>query len=236
MPTFSALIAAGYGHAACLLRQPGQRAKVAQALGLTDPNRKGSWTRERVVAELAAWVREHAQWPTNAELLQAGQGPLRSARDRLWRGAQEALRAAVTVACGKAVSARRAANGSLATSDQVADALRPLALQLRRIPTAEEAAAAGLATAWSRASRDGGVDAMAARIGVPVRSARPRSRTEMMAAFARVAMAQKDKRLTTEAVRQALGSGGVGWVRRCGGIEAVREELGRMGIGCRSAG
>ena len=231
MPTHAALAAAGYGHAAGLLRQPGLRARIVQALGLRDPNRKDIWTRERVVAELSTWVRAHGRWPTNAELLQAGYGDLRSARDRLWAGAQAELRATIADACGRTVTARRAPNGSLATSALVADALRPLAMKLGRMPTADEATRAGLGTAWSRASRDGGTDAMACHIGVAVRSARPRTKAEMMAAFVRVAMGQMDRRLTTEAVRRVLGSGGIAWIRRCGGVVAVRGELARMGIG-----
>jgi hypothetical protein len=98
MPTYEALTKAGLGHAACLLRQPGMRARVASTLALADPHARGQWTRDRVVAELAGWLSEKGFYPTNIELQQAGQGALGSARSRLWRGAGDALREAVAAA------------------------------------------------------------------------------------------------------------------------------------------
>ena len=226
MPTYEALRNAGFGHAACLLRQPGMRARVVSALALADPHARCQWTRDRVVAELAGWLSEYGYYPAKTDLQRAGQGALESARSRLWRGAGDALREAVGAACGAAVRRRRAPDRSIATVQQAAAALAPLAKRLGRMPSGREAEAAKLGTAWAHASRGGGVAQMAARIGVPCLTRHKRSRAEMLKALFGVTIAS-GSRLTTTLVRAQLGSGGVAWVRRLGGIAAVRAALAR---------
>ena len=224
MPTYEALRNAGFGHAACLLRQPGMRARVVSALTLADPHARGQWTRDRVVVELAGWLSEYGYYPTKTDLQQAGQGALESARSRLWKGAGDILREAVGAACGAAVRRRRAPDRSIGTVQQAAAALAPLAKRLGRMPSGREAAAAKLGTAWAHASRGGGVAQMAARIGVPCLTRHKRSRAEMLKALSGVTIASGSC-LTTTLVRAQLGSGGVAWVRRLGGIAAVRAAL-----------
>jgi hypothetical protein len=102
-PTYAALTAAGFGHAASLLRIPGARARVAAALGLTCRTARGAWTRERVVAELSDGVAAHAAYPTRRELVRQGRGALASAATRLWAGAEGELRAAVGLRLGVAL-------------------------------------------------------------------------------------------------------------------------------------
>ena len=224
MPTYEALRNAGFGHAACLLRQPGMRARVVSALALADPHARGQWTRDRVVVELAGWLSEYGYYPAKNDLQQAGQGDLESARSRLWKGAGDALREAVGAACGVAVRRRRAPDRSIGTVQQAAAALAPLAKRLGRMPSGREAEAAKLGTAWAHASRGGGVAQMAARIGVPCLTRHKRSRAEMLKALSGVTIAS-GSRLTTTLVRAQLGSGGVAWVRRLGGMAAVRAAL-----------
>ena len=183
-----------------------------------------------MVAELASWVHTHDAYPTTAALRRGGQSALESARARLWAGEANALRAAVAEATGTILAPRRAPDGAYATNEQVAAALRPLAQRLGRMPTQREAAAAGLGTAWAESSRRVGVAGMAARLGVPCRTRQTHDRTGMLAGLVGVALARRGRRLTTQAVRQALGSLGIAWIRRCGGIAAVRVELARMGI------
>ncbi len=228
IPTFTALAKAGYGHACELLKQPGMRQRVTVALGLRDESRKDVWTRERVVAELAQWVRGHGVYPTEAELRQAGLHALGSARSRLWAGRGDALRKAVGDAAGIAAPRRRAQDRSYTTIEQVAAALAPLAKQLGRMPTGDEATAAGLGTAWAHASRRGGVLSMSERIGVPCQTRRDRSRPAMLAAVSDLATSLGDVRLTTTLIRRHLGPGGLAWVRKFGGMAAVRTAIADM--------
>ncbi len=228
MPTFTALSKAGYGHARELLKEPGMRERVTAALCLSDPNRKDVWTRERVVADLAQWVRGHGVYPTEAELRRARLHALGSARSRLWAGRGEALRKAVSDAAGIAAPRRRAPNRSYETIEQVAAALAPLAEKLGRMPTSDEATAAGLGTAWAHASRRGGVLSMAERIGVPCQTRRDCSRPAMLAAFSDLVTSLGDVRLTTTLIRTQLGAGGLAWVRKVGGMDAVRAAIADM--------
>ena len=228
MPTFTALSKAGYGHARELLKEPGMRERVTAALCLSDPNRKDVWTRERVVADLAQWVRGHGVYPTEAELRRAGLHALGSARSRLWAGRGEALRKAVGDAAGIAAPRRRAPDRSYETIEQVAAALAPLAEKLGRMPTSDEATAAGLGTAWAHASRRGGVLSMAERIGVPCQTRRDCSRPAMLAAFSDLVTSLGDVRLTTKLIRTQLGAGGLAWVRKLGGMDAVRAAIADM--------
>ena len=228
MPTFAALSKAGYGHACELLKQPRVRERVSVALGLRNVNRKGIWSRAQVVDLLAEWLRTHGSYPTGAELRGAGLSALASARSRLWAGETNALHAAVGEAAGMAVRCRRAMAGSYATIEQVAAALSPLAEQLGRMPTGDEAAAAGLGTAWAHASRRGGVLSMAERIGVPCQTRRDRSRPAMLAAFFELITSLGDVRLTTTLIRTHLGAGGLAWVRKLGGMAVVRTAIADM--------
>jgi hypothetical protein len=228
MPTHSALQKAGYGHTCCLLKEPGMRESVTAALGLSDPNRKDVWTRERVVAELAQWVRGHEAYPTEAELRRAGHSALGSARSRLWAGQGEPLRKAVGDAAGITVPRRRAPDRSYATIELVAAALAPLAEQLGRMPTGDEATAAGLSAAWAHASRRGGVLSMAERIGVPCQTRRDCSRPAMLAAFSDLATSLGHVRLTTTLIRAHLGARGLAWVGKLGGVAAVRTAIADM--------
>jgi hypothetical protein len=224
-PTHEALARAGFGHACMLLRQRGMRHRVASALTLTDTNCKGRWSRERVVGELADWMHEHGSYPTNAELKKAAHSPLCSARSRLWAGEMDALRLAVGERVGMEATPRRAPDRSYTTVDQVAAALKPLALTLGRMPTAAEAAAAGLSTAWAHASRRTGVARMAEMIGVPCASPPRRTVQEMLDELRSFAASLGGERLTTSIIRERLGSGAVAWVRKCGGMEAVRKAI-----------
>jgi hypothetical protein len=174
LPTYGALTAAGFGHACNMLRRPGMRARVAAELGLADQTGRNRWTPDRVVAELADLVCRHGSYPSRAALIRAGEAALASACGRLWGGREAALRQAVETRAGVAVRPPRAPNGSMKTLQQAAAALRPLAQRLGRMPRREEAAAAGLLTAWTVASRRWGVAAVARLLGVPtVRSAPP---------------------------------------------------------------
>ena len=116
---------------------------------------------------------------------------------------------------------RRLPDRSYATIEQVAAALAPLAKKLGRMPTCDEATAAGLGTAWAHASRRGGVLSMAERIGVPCQTRRDRSRPAMLAAFSDLATSLGNVRLTTTLIRTHLGAGGLAWVRKLGGMAAV---------------
>jgi hypothetical protein len=215
-------------HTCCLLKEPGMRERVTAALGLSDPNRKDVWTRERVVAELAQWVRGHEAYPTEAELRRAGHSALGSARSRLWAGQGEALRKAVGDAAGITVPRRRAPDRSYATIEQVAAALAPLAEQLGRMPTGDEATAAGLGAAWAHASRRDGVLSMAERIGVPCQTRCDRSRPAMLAAVSDLATSLGHVWLTTTLIRAQLGARGLAWVRKLGGMAAVRTAIADM--------
>jgi hypothetical protein len=226
-PTYAALTAAGFGHAASLLRRPGARTRVAAVLGLTCRTARGAWTRERVVAELSDCAAAHAAYPTRRELVRQGRGALASAATRLWAGAELELRAAVEAKVVVPLPQRRAANGSCATMAQIEAALRPLAVHLGRMPTGAAAAAAGLATAWAHASRRKGVAAVAASLGVPCGALRRPSREEMIDAFAHHSESRGSARLTTTLIRKELGSGGVARVRRLGGMAAVRAAIER---------
>jgi hypothetical protein len=222
MPTYEALIKAGFGHAACLLRQPGVRRRVVAALALADPNAKGQWSRDRIVGELVRWLSEHGHYPTNAELKASGLSKLCSARSRLWAGEMDVLRVRVAERAGVGVTARRAPDGSYATIEQVAAALDPLATALGRMPAAREAAGAGLGTAWSHASRRGGAASMARLLGVISISPQRRTKAEMIDALTKVAASIGGAKLTITVIRSRLGSAGVAWVRKCGGMAAVR--------------
>ena len=228
LPTYTALTAAGYGHAAQLLRAPGERQRVAATLGLRDKYAKGVWTQARVVDELAAWVHKHGGFPTRADLRRSGLGALSSAAERLWTGDRAGLQAAVTSHSGISVRLHRAANGSLETQDQLVAALRPLADRLGRMPSCKEAAAAGLSTAWARASRTIGVTAMAKLVGLPSIGPQRRSRAEMLRDFADLESSIKPARLTTTIIREAMGAGGLARLRKCGGIASVRAVIGRL--------
>jgi hypothetical protein len=227
LPTYAALTAAGYGHAAQLLRQPGERQRVATALGLHVTHCKGIWTQQRVVEEVANWVQANGSFPTQEQLKQAGLGPLRSAIARLWRGDSAGLYAAVEKRIGRSLPPQRAPNGSLATQAQLMAALRPLAETLGRMPTGKEASDAGLCTAWTRTSGSIGVASMAKLLGVPSVGPRHRSHNEMLREFADVAVSVSPRRLTTPMIRAALGSGGIARIRKCGGIASVRAQIGR---------
>jgi hypothetical protein len=225
MPTYEALSNAGFGHAASLLRQPVLRTRVIAALALADPHAKGQWTRDRIVAELAGWLSEHGHYPTNAVLRVSGLSRLCSARSRLWAGEMDALRALVAEKAGVIMTGRRAPDGSYTTIEQVAAALKPLATALGRMPTAKEAAAAGLGTAWAHASRRGGAASMARMLGVMSISPQRRTKAEMIDALAKVSAAIGDAKLTVTVIRSRLGSAGVAWVRKCGGMAAMKAAL-----------
>ena len=219
-PTYAALQAAGYGHASNLLRGPGVRARVRDALGLVDLHARHQWTDTRVVEALAAWVRMHGTFPSMAALHRHGQGDLVRAPGRLWGGRDAALRAAVAACAGRPVRPARSPNGSFDTLEQVAIALRPLAQVLGRMPTHAEGASR-LSTAWAVGSRRWGVAAVAAAIGTA--HVGPKRRTEERLAL----LGTVPRPLTIAATRRHLGSGGVALVRRCGGIAAVRRAIGR---------
>ncbi len=228
LPTHASLTIAGYGHAAQLLRQPGERQRVATALGLHDAHRKGVWTQARVAEELVAWSQVHGKFPTKAELRHAGRGGLSSAIGRLWAGDRAGLRIAVEKLAGTALPLRRAANRTLTTQAQWAAALKPLADELGRMPSCKEAIDAGLSTAWTRASRSVGVAAMARLLGVPQIGPIRRSPDEMLQEFANLAQSLGTELLTTTMIRDSLGSGGLARLRKCGGIASVRAEIDRL--------
>ena len=231
LPTYSALTAAGYGHAAQLLRRPGERQRVATALGLHDPHAKGVWTKARVVEELVAWAQKDRSLPTRAELKRSGHGALSSAAERLWKGDRVGLQTAVAKHSGIPLKLHRATNGSLVTQDQLVAALKPLADRLGHMPSCKEATHAGLSTVWARASRSIGVAAMAKLLGVRNIGPQHCTRPEMLQAFANLAASTGTARLTTKMIRDAMGSGGLARLRRCGGIASVRAEVSR--ISCR---
>ena len=228
LPTYAMLSAAGYGHAAQLLRRPGRRQSVATAIGLRDENRKDVWTRTRVVEELAAAVGKYSKFPTRVELRRAGCGRLCSAADRLWAGDLAGLRAAVEKVTGTPLPPRRAANGSLTTQLQLLAALKPLADKLGRMPSCKEANAAGLSTAWACASRSIGVRAMARLLDVRCVGPQRRSRAEMLQEFCHLAASVGIEPLTTTMIKDAMGAGGLARLRKCGGIASVRAEIGQL--------
>jgi hypothetical protein len=123
------------------------------------------------------------------------------------------------------MTGRRAPDGSYTTIEQVAAALKPLATALGRMPTAKEAAAAGLGTAWAHASRRGGAASMARMLGVMSISPQRRTKAEMIDALAKVSAAIGDAKLTVTVIRSRLGSAGVAWVRKCGGMAAMKAAL-----------
>ena len=175
-PTHQQLIDAGYGQAVHLLKAPGKTEQVAVALGLAITNRKNVWTKERVLAELVAWCKQHGRLPTTMELQASSVRGLASAQQRLWAGEQEALRAAVNARLGKVLSPRRAANGVHGSLEQVARLLEPLARELGRMPTGAEYHERSLGPAWSAASRTWGVQALADALGMALPSRRARRR------------------------------------------------------------
>lgn len=166
-PTYAQLAEHGYGHAAILLRRPGMRQRVADALTLPLIHKKNVWHRARIVTELLAWVRQHSRYPSTAELIQAGRSDLVRARSRLYGGDQDALRAEIERAFGKPLPRRRQRDGCYDTLDRVADLLRPLAEHLGHVPTQRECAEAGLGSAWYAMSRRWGVAVVAAHLGLP---------------------------------------------------------------------
>ena len=167
-PTHKQLADHGYAHAANMLKRRGMRRRVAAALGLTLINEKNIWSRERVIAELLAWVRAHGEYPSSSELLQAGRSDLLGARDRLWRGEQEALRAEVERRHGQPLARLRRQDGSYGSLTDLAALLRPLATTLGHVPTRRQCVGVGLGSAWDAMSRAHGVGAMAAQLGLPV--------------------------------------------------------------------
>jgi hypothetical protein len=227
LPTYSALAAAGYGHAALLLRRPGERQRVATALGLHDPHAKGVWTKSRVVEELSAWAQKNGGFPNRTRLRRSGHGALSSAAERLWKGDRAGLQIAVASHAGITLPLPRATNGSLETQDQLVAALKPLADRLGHMPSCKEARAAGLSTAWARASGSIGVAAMAKLLGVSSIGPQRRTRPEMLQEFADLATSIQPARLTTTMIRASMGAGGLARLRRCGGIASVREAIGQ---------
>ena len=233
-PTNAQLTAAGYGHAVELLKRPGVRQRVAQAIGYPLRHVRGGWTRERVVAELAGWVMQHGRYPTRRDLEAAGQGGLARAAKRLFKGKQASLRALVERRCGRTLPRRQAPPGSYAGIDRLALLLRPLCDQLGRFPTAAEMRAAGLpATLYDLVSRQHGVRRMAAYMGVPYAGPQHLTRAAALALFRGLpgradpqTAAGAPSRLTTTMIRAALGSRGLGILRRTfGGIAALRAAL-----------
>ncbi len=233
-PTNARLIAAGYGHAVELLKQPGMRQRVAQVVGHPPRHVQGQWTRERVVAELVCWVGRHGSYPTRRDLDAAGRGDLARAVKRLFRGEQGSLRALVGLRCGRSLPRRQAPPGSYAGIGQLATLLRPLCDRLGRFPTAAEMKAAGLpATLYSLVSRRHGVKRMAEHMGTPYAGPQRLTRAGALALFRTLhgredpaSAAEAPSRLTTTVIRAALGSRGLAILRRhFGGIAALRAAL-----------
>ena len=233
-PTNAQLAAAGYGHAVELLKRPGVRQRVAQAIGHPVRHMRGGWTPERVVAELAGWVLQHGRYPTRRDLDADEQGGLGRAAKRLFKGRQESLRALVERRCGRTLPRRQVPPGSYASIDQLAVLLRPLCDQLGRFPTAAEMKAAGLpATIYDLVSRRYGARQMAGHMGVPYAGPQRLTRAAALELFRGLPW-QVDpqtavgapSRLTTTVIRAALGSRGLAIVRRhFGGIAALRAAL-----------
>jgi hypothetical protein len=224
-PTDAALAAAGFGQAVNLLKQKGQRQKVAAALRLRHRTIRGSLTRERVVVELVAWVLEHGSYPSTSELKKAGKAWIISAANRLWSGEQPALREEVERQTGRRIIPRQAANGTYATLEKVADAFRPLCVRLGRMPSWAEASAEGLGYAWNHASARWGIPALASHIGVPYFGPRRRTKAEMLHELSSVLPHCRDGYLTTTAIRKFIGAKGITMVCLLGGIAAVRKAL-----------
>jgi len=247
-PTHAQLAAAGYGHAANLLKRRGMAARVAAAIGVPLRHVRGGWTPERVERELAAWVQAHGRYPVGDDLAGSGQGALARAVGRLFSGRQDELRAAVERRVGHALPRHMAEAGSYATKAQVAALLRPLCERLGRFPLeAEMAADPGLPLGfYNVVSGRFGIEAMAAHMGVPHQGPKRRTRAEALAVFRQVAavaaagaavpgaaapaglpgIGEPVARLTTMAIRAALGSQGLAMLRRhFGGIAALRRAL-----------
>ena len=250
-PTNAQLVAAGYGHAVELLKRPGMRQRVAEVVGHPLRHVRGGWTRERVVAELAGWVGRHGSYSTRRDLDADGRGALASAARRLFQGEQDGLRALVGRRCGRVLPRRQAPPGSYAGIDRLAALLRPLCDRLGRLPTAAEMRAAGLpATIYSLVSRRRGVRRMAEHMGVPYAGPQRLTRAEALALFRALpgqadpqvgAGAPSPSRLTTTVIRAALGSRGLGILRRrFSGIAALRaaraEEVGAGAAGAGKTG
>ncbi len=247
-PTHAQLAAAGCGHAVNLLKQRGVAARVAAAIGVPLRNVRGEWTPERVERELASWVQAHGRYPVGGDLAGSGQRALARAAQRLFSGRQDELRAAVERRIGRALPRHMAPPGSYATQAQVAALLRPLCERLGRFPLeAEMEADPGLPLGfYTVVSGRFGIEAMAAHMGVPHQGRKRRTRAEVLALFRQVAAGaapgaavpdtaalaglpgtrRPPARLTTMAIRAALGSGGLAMLRRhFGGIAALRRAL-----------
>ena len=233
-PTNGQLVAAGYGHAAELLKRPGVRQRVAQVIGYPLRHVRGGWTPERVVAELAGWVVQHGHYPTRRDLDASGQGSLGRTAKRLFKARQDDLRTLVERRCGRPLPRRQAAPGTYAGIDQLAVPLRPLCDQLGRFPTAAEMKAAGLsATLYDLVSRRHGVRRVAEHMGVPYAGPQRLTRAAALVLFRSLpgqvdpqTAAGAPSRLTTTVIRAALGSRGLAILRRSfGGIAALRAAL-----------
>ena len=232
-PSYAQLSAAGLGHAACMLRQPGMRLSVAGRIGVPLRHVRGVWTEERVRSELFAWAAAHGEFPTRGMLEADGQAGLARAVRRLFRGRQTALRREVEQRTGPLPPPRRAVAGAYATTDQLAAALQPLCDQLGCFPTCGQMAAAGLPeTVYSRVSRGIGVQAMAAHMGVTYAGPRRCTVEEALAEFAVVAAGLPVGRaIDTTLIRRCMGARGIGLLRRLfGSIHTLRAALARQVI------
>ena len=247
-PTHAQLAAAGYGHAVNLLKQHRMAARVAATIGVPRRHVRGEWTPERVEQELAAWAQAHDRYPVGGDLAGSGQGALANAAQRLFSGRQDELRAAVERRVERVLPRRMAASGSYATQAQVAALLRPLCDRLGRFPLeAEMEAGPGLPLGfYNVVSGRFGVEAMAAYMRVPHQGSKRRTKAEALAVFRQVAadaaagaavpgaaapaglpgIGGPAARLTTMAIRAALGSGGIAMLcKHFGGIAALRRAL-----------
>ncbi len=233
-PTYAQLTSAGYAHAPNLLRGRGMRRRVAEAIGVPLRNQKGLWSRDRIVAELAAWVGAHGRIPTGSELKAAGRNALGSAIRRLFRGEQDALRALVGQRCGRTLPCRHMPDGAYADIDRLAALLRPLCDRLGRFPTEAEMRQVGLpVTLYAVVSGRHGVARMAAHMGVAYAGPQRLTLAEALAVFRALpggqdllSAAGAPPRLTTTAIRAALGSRGIAMMQKhFGTIDGLRAAL-----------
>ena len=230
-PTYAQLSAAGLGHAACLLRQPGMRAFVAGRIGVPLIHERGVWTEDRVISELCAWATAHGEFPTRGMLEADGRAGLARAARRLFRRRQAVLRREVERTTGSLPPPRRAAAGAYSTTDQLAAVLQPLCNRLGHFPTCGQMAAAGLPeTVYSRVSGGIGMRTMAAYMGVAYAGPRRCTTDEALAEFAVVAAGLPAGRaIDTTLIRRCMGARGIGLLlRQFGSIHTLRAALARQ--------
>ena len=234
-PTHADLIARDCTAATVMLKRPGVAVTVSARIGVPLRHRRGVWTAEGVTEAITAWAAEHGRYPTAPDRAGSGQRPLAAARVLLFRDRQDLLHAEVERRCGQRLPRRQVPSGSYDTVGKLTVLLRPLCVRLGRLPTGAEMREAGLPdSVFDRVSRDHGMRAMAAHMGVPYAGPRVLTRAQAVQEFAArlpqvpdlLGAGRMCRVVTTPAILAAMGAAGISVMQRqFGNIAGLRRAL-----------